>query len=398
MRWPDLLRWVKTALLAHRLRSGLTIAGFATGVAAVVLMNAMGESLRLFVLNEFTQFGSNIIAITPGKTQTFGMGGLLNTVRPLTLEDNQYLQAMPQIHYAVPVIAGTAKVKAGNRSRYTDVVGVNHMAAQAWKLSLAYGQFLPQDDLLKPRNTAVLGAKLYQELFAQTSALGQFVHIGGQRFMVVGVLAAKGQFLGLDLDDMAYIPAAITMQLFNRLSLMELDLFYRPGFSAQTISELVKARLIRRHGREDFTIITQDDMLVSLDKILSMVKLAGTGLGMISLIVGAVGIATIMSVTVNERTAEIGLLRAVGCSSAKIKQLFLLEAISLAIISGLLGYCLVFFLLALVRLFITDLPLHLNLSVLFLALLFSGCIGLIAGLYPALNAAKLTPIDALRSE
>ncbi|WP_206486418.1 ABC transporter permease [Thalassotalea sp. G2M2-11] len=398
MQLLDVFQWVKKSILAQRVRAILTIAGFATGMAAVVLMNSIGESMRHYVLQEFTQFGTNIIAITPGKTETFGFGGLLNTVRPLTIEDSQQLSHLRAIKYAVPVVMGTAKIKHDKKSRYTDVAGVGNKANEAWKLTIAQGNFLPADDPIRPRNFAVLGAKLKHELFGFSSAIGQKVHVGGQRFRVVGVLAEKGEFIGQDLDDMIYIPAAKAMQLFNRESLMELDLFYQQGLATQQVAQLVKRKLIQRHGLEDFTLITQDDMLKSLDNILVIIKMAGSGLGVISLIVGAVGIATIMTITVTERTSEIGLLRALGFSSSHIRNLFLAEAMLLAMISGVIGYLVVFVLLISAQIILVDVPVTMNLSVLFIAIGFSAFIGLLAGIYPALNAAKLTPIDALRAE
>ncbi|TRX57041.1 ABC transporter permease [Thalassomonas sp. M1454] len=398
MGFKDLIIWVEKSLSAQKLRAGLTIAGFATGMAAVVLMNSIGESLRMYVLQEFTQFGSNIVAITPGKTETFGMGGILKTVRPLTLSDGEYLARQKHIEFAVPVVAGTAKIKAENRSRYTDVLGVNAFANKAWKLEISQGKFLPNDDIKSPRSFAVLGAKLKKELFANSSALGKYVHVGSQRFKVVGVLAEKGQFMGQDLDDLIYIPAAKAMQLFNRNSLMELDLFYQPGLSANEIVNQIKPKLINRHGLEDFTVITQDDMLKSLDNILFIIKMAGAALGLISLLVGAVGIATIMTITVSERTWEIGLLRALGFSEQQVKNLFLAEAIFLAVVSGLVGYFIVLIMLIIAKLALPGVPIDINIYVLITTILISAIIGLLAGIYPAKNAANLTPIDALRTE
>ncbi len=394
----DSIRWIWRALLAQRLRSLLTLLGMAIGITAVSLMSALGEGLRGYILNEFTQFGSHLMAVSPGKTETFGIGSMLNTVRPLSLQDASALARLNGVEQVIPVVFGTAAVKYDGLTRHSNVAGVGPDADQVWQLALAQGRFLPQDNLDNARPLVVLGSKLKQELFGDRRALGQNLHIGGSRFLVVGVLAAKGQFMGTDLDDAAYIPVSRGLKLFNRESLMEIDIVYRPGISTGLISQRVRQLLIARHGLEDFTLVTQDEVLSSLDEILLMLKYAGASLGLISLLVGGVGILTIMLITTAERAHEIGLLRALGFTHGQIRNLFLGEAIVLALAGCVLGLVITALILLLAGLLLPDLPLSLPLQAVVLALLVSALIGLIAGVKPATRAAAMNPIEALRQQ
>ncbi|MEH6823320.1 MAG: ABC transporter permease [Motiliproteus sp.] len=396
MNLDDSIRWIWCALLTQRLRSLLTLLGVAIGISAVSLMSALGEGVRHYVLAEFTQFGSHLLAITPGKTETFGIGAMLNTVRPLSLADAQSLSRLNGVEQVIPVVFGTAAIKNDNLSRHSNVAGVGPAAHSVWRLKLAQGRFLPEDDLDNARPFAVLGSTLKQQLFRDRPALGKNIHIGSVRFLVIGVLAPKGQFMGTDLDDTAYIPVARGLKLFNRESLMEIDLVYRPGISANLIRSRVTQHLIARHGLEDFTLITQDEVLKSLDEILQMLKYAGASLGLISLLVGGVGILTIMLITTRERAHEIGLLRALGCSAAQIRYLFLGEALLLALAGCLLGLCITAILLLLSSWLLPGLPLLLPAQMVLLALGVSTLIGLLAGVKPASDAAAMNPIEALR--
>ncbi|KJS08047.1 MAG: peptide ABC transporter permease [Gammaproteobacteria bacterium BRH_c0] len=398
MKARDSLSWVVRALWMQRVRSLLTIVGFAIGIAAMVLLTSLGEGLRVFVLKEFTQFGSHIVAITPGKTETFGIGGIINTTRPLTLADAQSLEQLPGVEEVVPQVMGNSQVKAGSRSRYTNIAGVGPQADKAWGMVAASGKFLPVEDFERARAFAVLGSELKTELFGSANALGEFVHIGGVRFRVVGVMESKGEFLGVDLDDMVYIPANKALQMFNRESLMEIDIFYSPSLSAEDIAERVRQHLIRRHGFEDFTIVTQDQMLATMDNILLILKFAGAGLGAISLLVGAVGITTILMITVTERVSEVGLLRALGGTRNQVRNLFLGEAIFLGFAGGACGVAAILVFLGLVTLFVPSLPVAVEPVVVIGALGLSMAIGLVAGLRPAMNATRMSPIDALRAE
>ena len=398
MNFRDSSRWIFRALWIQRTRTFLTIVGFSIGIAAMVILSALGEGLRVFVLNEFTQFGSHIIAVNPGKTETFGISGLLNTTRPLSLSDATAISQMSNVEEVVPLVMGNAKVKFHQRARYTDVAGVGGAADKAWKLEIAQGKFLPKDDLQRARALVVLGNKVKDELFAGVNPVGSFVRIGSERFRVVGVVAPKGEFLGTDLDDMVFIPAGKGLQLFNRQSLMEIDIFFNPRSTSEAMADRISQLLIERHGFEDFTLTTQDQVLVTMDNILSILTFAGAGLGAISLLVGAVGITTILMITVTERTAEVGLLRALGGTTQTVRMLFLGEALVLGLIGGVCGVLLVAFLLLLIYLFVPALPVALSPTIVLGALGISMLIGLLAGSQPAASAAKMTPIDALRAE
>jgi len=262
----------------------------------------------------------------------------------------------------------------------------------------ALGRFLPGDDLSAARGYAVLGSKMRRELFPDRSPLGEKVRIGSESFRVVGVMESKGQLLGFDLDDTLYIPVSRALAMFDRESLMEIDLLYASDLSADTLSKKVKKLLERRHGREDFTIITQDQMLEVLGDILAILTLAVSGLGGISLLVGGVGILTIMSITVNERRAEVGLLRALGARRRQVLLLFLLDATVLAGAGGLMGLALGIGLALLLSALIPALPVSLSWLYILLAEVIALLVGLISGVAPALHAARLDPVEALRAE
>ncbi len=208
MGFKDLIRLSLGAVFSHRLRSFLTALGIAVGIAAVVLLTSLGEGIHRFVLGEFTQFGTNLIGIAPGKTTTAGISGaIISNVRPMTLDDTEAMKRIPGVVAAVPVVQGNAPVEFGQRSRRTFIFGVGPEAPNVWRFNVAKGQFLPTDDPRSPRALVVLGSKVQQELFGFRNALGQRVRIGGERYRVVGVMESKGQMLGFDLDDAVYIPA-----------------------------------------------------------------------------------------------------------------------------------------------------------------------------------------------
>jgi putative ABC transport system permease protein len=387
------------ALSGQRMRSFLTALGIAVGIASVVLLTSIGEGIHKFVLSEFTQFGTNLIAVSPGKTTTAGMSGaIICNVRPLSIDDALALERIRKVLGVVPFVQGNAPVEFGKRSRRTYVFGVGSQVPAVWQMKVSMGRFLPDDDPRMARAFAVLGSTVKDELFGLLNPLGRRIRIGGERYRVIGVMESKGQMLGFDLDDAVYIPTNRALGMFDRESLMEIDLLYAAGSSLNEIVKRIKALLINRHSTEDFTITTQEQMLDVLGSVLNILTLAVGALGGISLLVGGVGILTIMTISVNERRAEIGLLRAIGAGRGQILSLFIGEAVVLASIGGLAGLMIGTGGAWLLGIFVPALPTHTPWLYVILAEILAALIGLLAGVLPAYRAANLDPIEALRAE
>jgi putative ABC transport system permease protein len=399
MLTADFARLTSRAITAHRLRSFLTMLGIAVGVAAVVLLTAMGEGIHRYVLGEFSQFGTNIIAVHPGKTSTLGVSvGAISNVRPLTIEDGEALRRLPQVEAITGVVQGNVAVEHEGLTRRTTVLGVSADMPEVWQFRPAIGGFLPPDDPRAARAFTVIGAKVYEELFAGRDVLGEWVRIGTERYRVIGVMEHKGQLLGFDLDDTVFIPVARALAMFDRESVMEIDLVYEAGGVAERLAARVRDALIARHGQQDFSITTQEDMLKVLGKVLNVLTLGVGALGGISLAVGAVGIVTIMTIAVGERTGEIGLLRALGAQRSQILMLFLCEAVILAMVGGAAGLLLGLAGGWLTALVFPALPVQVAWGYVVLSLALAALVGLLAGVLPARKAAWMDPVEALRAE
>ncbi len=395
----DAFRFTLRSVLAHRLRSALTSLGIGIGVTAVVLLTSIGQGVSQYIVEEFTQFGTNILAIQPGKANTLGVSaGVFNSVRPLSLADAEALRRVPYATHSVPLVSGQASVEARGRERSVMVFAVGPAFDIAFSFDVALGEFLPDDELDRARPVAVLGATAYEELYDSENPLNDRVRIGGDRYRVIGVMEPKGDTLGFDLDDSVYIPAASGLAMFNRDGLQEIDLLYEENAPVEEVIASVERVLIARHGGEDFTVISQQQMLDVLGSILDVLTLGVAALGGISLLVGGVGIFTIMTIAVRERTAEIGLLRAVGTRRRRISQLFLGEAVLLAGLGGLGGLLVGFAVVGIIQATVPALPAQIAPLYVILAEAVAVLIGLVAGVLPARAAAALEPVEALTTE
>ncbi|MEJ2140091.1 MAG: ABC transporter permease, partial [Gammaproteobacteria bacterium] len=391
----DLLRFTFKSARSNRLRSGLTALGIGIGVTAVVLLTSIGEGLQQYVLREFTQFGTNIISISPGRPETFGGGNLpLAMIKPLTLEDARALERVPYVTQVSGTVQGNAEIEGNGRSRRTLVTATSPGMPQVWSIDVALGEFLPPDDPRAPRAFVVLGSKVREELFDTANPLGTKVRVGGRSYRVIGVMESKGTILGFDMDDAVYIPVARGLEMFNREGLVDISVLYDEAVPVAEVESGLRRMLIARHGAEDFSLTTQQQMLDVLGSVLDVVTFAVAGLGSISLLVGGVGIFTIMTIAVRERTAEIGLLRSLGAVKTNIRNIFLTESILLAGLGGIAGLLLGAIIVELIKIFLPALPVSYSLPYAIAAELIAIAIGALAGVMPARQAAGLDPVEA----
>jgi putative ABC transport system permease protein len=398
MRPPDILNFGWRALAGYPVRTWLTLLSMAIGVSAVVLLTALGEGARRYVVNQFSQLGTHLLIVLPGRSETTGgapplMGA---TPRDLTLEDALALLRSRHIAKVAPISVGSAAVAHGPLDRESTIVGSTNELLPVRNLSLAQGRFLPAGKPDRARPVVVLGGTLKDELFGNKRALGRWIRIGDRRFRVIGVLGRRGQSLGMDLSEIAIIPVASAQALFNSPALFRV-LVQAPSKTALNHAEqAIKAIIRERHeGEDDVTVIAQDALLSTFDGILRALTYAVAGIGAISLLVAGVLIMNVMLISVSQRTREIGLLKALGAARSQVLKLFLSEAALIALIGAAagLGFS-VLGLLLLERLF-PDFPLTPPAWAPFAAITVSVITGLVFGLLPARRAARLDPVQAL---
>jgi len=397
MSLADLLRFALGAIGGHRVRTGLTLLGMAIGVAAVVLLAALGEGARRYVMQQFESLGSNMLAVVPGKTETTGIAAFSSaTTRDLTLADVEAIRRrIPEAALVAPISMGSETVSYQERRRQVGIVGSTHEFLAVRRLRLAQGEFLPPGDLRRGASVAVLGAAVATELFGAEDPVGRVVRIGDVRARVIGVLASEGTQIGMNLDEVVLVPVARAMRLFNRSSLFRVIIDVRAYADLGAAKRRVIELLAERHGEEDVTVITQDAVVAAFTKILRTLTLAIAAIAGVSLAVAGIGIMNVMLVSVTERTPEVGLLRALGAGRGQIARAFLAEAALLSLAGACLGLALGLVGVAALVTAFPALPARPPAWAIASSLGLALAVGVGFGIAPARRAARLDPVAAL---
>jgi len=398
MKTGDVIQFSTRALSGYPTRTLLIILAMAIGVASVILLTALGEGARRYVSNEFTSLGTYLLIVLPGRSETTGGPPPLlgQTPRDLTLEDALSLTRHPAIRRVAPITVGSAPVSWKHRSREVTVLGSTDALFEIRHLSMAQGRFIPAGDPTRGEAVCVIGYKLKKELFGNRSPLGQWVRIGERRFRVIGELGKKGQSLGLDMGDVAVVPVASAQTLFNTSALFRILVQANGRDAIPRAKETILTTIRERHeGEDDVTVITQDALLSTFDRILMTMTLSVAGIAAISLSVAGILIMNVMLIAVSQRTSEVGLLKAIGAPGTQILRLFLAESAILSLVGAGFGVILAFLgTWGLARVF-PKFPLTVPIWALCAAVFIAIVTGLVFGVLPARRAAKLDPVEAL---
>ena len=399
MKTSDVTRFAFIALNGARKRTLLMLLAMATGVASVLVLTSLGEAARRYVIGEFASLGTNLVIVIPGRSETAG-GGLNmligETPRDLTLHDAMALQRGSAVGLIAPVNVGSASVSWRGLEREVPILGstAEMLPIRHWEMS--QGQFLPTGDIDRANPVCVLGGKVKTELFGNNSALGEWVRIGDRRFRVIGVMASEGHTIGVNVEDVVIIPVASAQQLFNTSTLFRIlvESKSRDGMP-KTIEQVTNIIRERHQGEEDVTVITQDAVLATFDKILQTLTLSVAGIAAISLVVAGILIMNVMLVSVSQRTSEIGLLKALGTPDRLIVTLFLAEAGLLSAMGALVGVVIGEIGSQVIGYFYPVLPVGAPWWAFVAAIGVALITGLLFSLLPARRAAQLDPVEAL---
>ena len=395
----DTLRFALRAAAGYPLRTALMILAMSIGVAAVVILTALGDGARRYVVNEFSSLGSNLVIVLPGRSETggLGLGGLFtSTPRDLTIRDAEALLRAPSVQRVAPMSVGNSEIAYGGRLREVVVVGTTAAYLDIRRMGTSVGRFLPAGDPERATAVAVLGAALQDELFGTEPAVGRMIRVGDRRLRVVGVLEKSGQGLGMDNDELVIVPVATAQALFNTNTLFRVLVEARGRDAIASAQRQVEDLMRQRHdGELDITVITQDAVLGTFDRILGALTFAVAGIAAISLAVAGILVMNVMLVAVTQRTGEIGLLKALGATARNIRLAFLVEAALLSLAGALVGFALGHLGAWGLRLAFPVLPAWPPDWAVYAGIGTALGTGILFGVMPARRAARLDPVQAL---
>ena len=399
MRKWDTLIMVSRVLLRHRFRTLLLLLAVSVGVAAVIVLTSVGDSARRYVTDEFRSLGTELLIVTPGKSETSGVGppGFFGgTPRDLTLEDAMALRRSTAIRSLAPMVVGEAVMSHGGRNRIAPGVGATAELLELRQWKLRQGKFLPSGDPQRAPAVIVIGEKIRKDLFGAEPAIGNFLRVGDRRFRVIGILGTEGRSLGMDVEELVILPVARAMEVFDTAGLYRIMVEARSREALPRAAEDIRVIVKDRHqGEEDVTIVQQDAVVATFDRVLGALTYTVGGIASISLIVAGILLMNVMLVSVSQRTAEIGLLKAIGSSRQLILTLFLVESGGLALGGALLGIAIGLGANEVIGSYVPDVMLVPPLWAMIIAPLFAFFSGILFGLLPARRAAALDPVDAL---
>jgi len=399
MKLIDVVSFAWGSLRGSVTRTLLMMLAMSIGVASVVVLTGLGDGARNYVINQFSSLGTNLLIVFPGRTETAGIGpGMLlgQIPREISLDDAQALLRSRAIGRIVPMTVGSSQISHDALNREVVVLGSSSEMLEVRHMSLAQGQFLPAGDIHSSESVCVLGSKIRSELFGQGPAIGAWVRLGDRRFRVIGTMASQGESMGFNTDEIVIIPVASAHMLFNTSGLFRILVEAKNRDAIEQAKHDAEDILLRRHsGERDVTVITQDAVLATFDRILRALTLAVGGIAAISLSVAGILIMNVMLIAVSQRIKEIGLLKALGAPAAQIRNLFFVEAILLSSIGSVMGLILGEIGVLVIAQIYPSLPVAAPWWAVLAALGTSLGTGILFSVWPARRAARLDPVMAL---
>ena len=415
MNLYESIRVAMLALAANKLRSILTMLGIIIGVGAVIALLSIGRGVEKFFVEQFTSLGTNLLYVFPGQLSEGPPREGGRNVGVLTLSDSYAIAnplRVPDVIAVAPEVRGNALVSRGSKDIDVAVSGVTATYQDALSGDAAIGTFIVDTDVQEHSRVVVIGSDVYGRLFdPNEDPLDQTIRVNNILFRVIGVMEERGAGIGgVNLDEMLFIPlTTVQDRLFRRRTVSgdyQVNLIYaavrsedRMEAAQEQITEMLRERHnIAFQGEDDFVIINQSDLLSIFGDILNLFTLFLSAIAFISLVVGGIGIMNIMLVSVTERTREIGLRKAVGAKRRNVLGQFLIEAVTMSLIGGILGIVLGGGGAIAATSFVDNFSAVVGIDAIVIAVLFSMAVGLFFGIYPAYRASRLNPIDALRYE